>query len=120
VTERPDLEALLADPAQALEMPPGEAAALLARLASVVALLQVAAVARTPHLPLNGDGPDEMLTAEQAARRTGMSRRWLYAKAKAGTLPFAVRTGPSAVRFSARGLDRWLAQRKEQQRRASL
>ena len=57
-------------------------------------------------------GEDEMLTAAAAAKRTGMSRRWLYEQARAGALPFARRVSAHGVRFSARGIDRWLARKQ--------
>ena len=55
-----------------------------------------------------GERPDRMLAAADVARALGVSRRWVYSKAKA--LPFARRYG-GALRFSERGLERWLARR---------
>jgi predicted DNA-binding transcriptional regulator AlpA len=54
-------------------------------------------------------GPDTMLTARDVAARLKCSPRYVYAHAD--TYPFTVRLGPAAVRFSAAGLDRWLAKR---------
>ena len=67
---------------------------------------------------LNGNGaapaprPDHLLTAQEVAARLGCSVRYVYAHA--ADYPFTVRLdqangGP--VRFSAAGLDRWLAKR---------
>jgi predicted DNA-binding transcriptional regulator AlpA len=109
-------------PEDVAEIPPKHLASLLAGLAA----LQGAVAARLADGAMagetNGNGAntvaDEMLTAEQAARRTGLSRRSLYARA--AELPFAIRVGRRAVRFSARGVDRWLAKRKEQQQRTEI
>ena len=109
MTERAALlDALLADPAKAAGIPADERQ----RLAALAAALAVALLA-TPG-PNGGRpaGEDEMLTAEQAARRIGMSRRWLYRQARAGALPFARRVSAHGVRFSARGIDRWLVAKK--------
>ncbi len=61
----------------------------------------------------NGHHPpeaDKLLTADEAAAVLGVKPRWLYGHAS--TLPFVVKLPNSrAVRFSARGLDKWLAKR---------
>ena len=54
-------------------------------------------------------GPDVLLTAGQVAERLHCSPRYVYAHA--GAFPFTVRLAPHAVRFSASGLDHWLATR---------
>ncbi|OGF10423.1 MAG: hypothetical protein A2W00_08965 [Candidatus Eisenbacteria bacterium RBG_16_71_46] len=89
----------------------------LASLLADLAALQTAVAARLAVAAAedrgqaHGAGPDEMLTAELAARRTGMSRRQLYKRARAGELPFARRVSARSVRFSARGIERWLTQK---------
>lgn len=70
-------------------------------LAAEVATLTGNGTAPTPQ-------PDRLLTAREVAPRLGCSVRYVYANAR--TLPFTVRTG-TLVRFSAAGLDRWLARR---------
>lgn len=112
----PDSRAVLADllnaPGRAMELGPAEAVILLAQVGALEAVLRarLVAAAQNGGRP-DGAGPDEMLTAELAARRTGMSRRLLYKRAKAGELPFARRVSARSVRFSARGIERWLARR---------
>lgn len=54
--------------------------------------------------------PEKLLKVDEAAARLGMSREWVYRHGK--TLPFARRIGRS-VRFSAGGIDRWLAQKAQ-------
>jgi predicted DNA-binding transcriptional regulator AlpA len=69
--------------------------------AAAWARLATPAVARRPQ----GAGVQDCnLGAEEAARRLGMSRDWLYKNAS--HLPFAVRIG-RRVLFSAQGLERW-------------
>jgi predicted DNA-binding transcriptional regulator AlpA len=53
---------------------------------------------------------DQMLTAKDAAARLACSEDWLYRNAK--KLPFARKLGPKNLRFSQRGLEKWLAARQ--------
>ncbi len=52
---------------------------------------------------------DRWLTARDVAARLGCSPRYVYSHAE--SFPFTVKLGKRAVRFSAAGLDRWLARR---------
>ncbi len=54
----------------------------------------------------NGDAPDRLLNAADVAERMDVSKRYVYANAPAW--PFTRRLG-RAVRFSAAGLEVWLA-----------
>jgi predicted DNA-binding transcriptional regulator AlpA len=113
MNDRADLlDALFADPSMAAAVPRDEAVALLAQMAAVQASLLARIVVATmaPDVELHGDTRNDMLSAAEAAKRTGMSVRWLYVHAK--DLPFARRVSARAVRFSARGLEKWLAARK--------
>lgn len=58
--------------------------------------------------PENHDG-DRLLSAREVAERLGMDRRAVYRRAD--KWPFTRRLGPNTVRFSERGLDRWLKTR---------
>jgi excisionase family DNA binding protein len=80
--------------------------------------MRIAARLATPPLDANaapesasrGAGlPDEAISAAEAARMLGMSRRWLYRQAP--RLPFTRKIG-RAVRFSRSGITRWLATRR--------
>jgi len=52
-------------------------------------------------------GPDQLLSVEEAARRMGVSRDYLYRQH--GTLPFTRRIG-RRVLFSSAGIDRYIRQ----------
>ena len=53
---------------------------------------------------------DQLLTASEAAKRLGVSKRYIYAHRD--EYPFARRLGPKTLRFSERGLERWLVRTK--------
>jgi excisionase family DNA binding protein len=107
----PTLDAIAGDPMQAAGLPVEVARALLARCV----LAQGVLVARLLEAVGDGVGPsrsdeaDQLLTVEEAARRLGVSKDWVYRRA--ARLPFTVRLG-SALRFSAQGLARYLRQRQ--------
>ena len=65
--------------------------------------------ADTSLLP-GAEQPDRLLTSEDAAMRLGVSRRYTYTHAD--TYPFTRRLGPKTLRFSERGLEKWLARTK--------
>ncbi len=92
----PPVDAIAALPAEALPV----MALQLAALQSAVAARLAAGVRRD-------DGPDRLLTVKQAAPVLGMSTDWLYRNAE--RLPFTRRTGRRVLRFSERGLTRYLA-----------
>jgi predicted DNA-binding transcriptional regulator AlpA len=74
---------------------------LEAAKAAAWARLTMPAVSKGPE----GSSPEDCnLDADEAARRLGMSRDWLYKNAS--RLPFAVRIG-RRVLFSSQGLERW-------------
>jgi len=54
--------------------------------------------------------PDRLLTVTEVATRLGVSRRYVYGHAD--QYPFARRLGPKTLRFSERGLEKWLARTK--------
>ena len=88
-----------------------EAEHLPALLASLSAMLSVVAARMLSH----PSGPesqarkcDENLSVQEAARRLGVSKDYLYRHAR--RLPFARRVGRRLL-FSAQGLERWNRQR---------
>ncbi len=58
----------------------------------------------------NGQGEDRLLDAEEAAKALSVSPDWLYRHAK--NLPFTRKLGPKMLRFSQKGIEKWLATRK--------
>ena len=56
------------------------------------------------------DNRDRNLTADEAAKMLGMKKSWLYRHS--GELPFTRRLSRRAVRFSEKGIRRWLETRR--------
>jgi excisionase family DNA binding protein len=108
----PRLEDLLADPARVQDLPPQVAVGLLPRVIG----LQTALLARALGTPAGGNGAkapeesDRLLTVKEAAEKLGLSEDYLYRHAK--SLPFTVRVGPRQLRFSVRGIQRFIHQRQ--------
>lgn len=106
-----DLPSLVQDPRQIDDVPPKAAPELLAQLEEVRARLWVRALhpqrsqlgqndARLPK------GNDRLLTTAEAAELLSVDKRWLYSHSS--TLPFTRRLSPRKLRFSERGLWRWV------------
>jgi len=55
-------------------------------------------------------GDDQLLSVAEAAQKLGVPKDWIYRRA--GKLPFTVRLGPRHLRFSARGIERYIRQRQ--------
>lgn len=49
---------------------------------------------------------DRLLTVKEAAERLSVDDRWIYRKAD--SLPFTRRLGDRTLRFSEKGLDKWV------------
>jgi excisionase family DNA binding protein len=60
--------------------------------------------------PSAPEAPDRLLTVKEAAQRLGVSKRYLYTHAT--KYPFTRRLSPKVLRFSERGIERWLARTK--------
>jgi excisionase family DNA binding protein len=107
-----ELATLAADPSRVAAVERDEIPALIgeaeALRAALWARLQQAPV--TEIQPRPAPGPDELLTAVEAAERLGVSRQWVYRHQD--TLPFMRRLGAGTLRFSARGLERWMESRR--------
>ena len=105
-----DLKALLVDPRRIAAIPREEAASALVALAEIHAALAARVGTPDPPQPRPPTG-SRLLSAKEAAKRLAMSTRWLYAAARDGRLPFALRLSTGAVRFNEEGLERWLEKR---------
>jgi excisionase family DNA binding protein len=110
-----DLLTLLADPERADALSPdqlaeliGQAAALQAKLWARLQLTRPAVVATSSSTA--APEPDRLLSAEEAAERLGVGKRWMYRHA--GELPFTRRLTGGTLRFSSRGLERWKEARR--------
>ncbi|MHB8384296.1 MAG: helix-turn-helix transcriptional regulator [Candidatus Binataceae bacterium] len=57
---------------------------------------------------MDAPGEDRLLDIDEAARCLSVDRQWIYRRTK--KLPFVVRLD-GAVRFSARGIDAYIAAR---------
>jgi len=84
-------------------------AALIALAALQTALAARLMVPATPS-PVPDEGDDTLLTVEEVAQRFRRSTKWVYRRCK--TLPFARRLDNRSWRFSAKGLERWLARQR--------
>jgi excisionase family DNA binding protein len=105
----PTLDAIARDPAKAAALPAEDRGALIVQAAAVLAALGATMTAA------RGDGePDTLLTVDQAASRLGLSKDYLYRHAR--QFPFLVQpNGARAIRFSARGVARYIEERRKWQ-----
>jgi predicted DNA-binding transcriptional regulator AlpA len=83
----------------------GECEQLRARL-----LAQLFASTRPPVTDVRQTAPDRLLDVNQAAERLGVDRRWIYSRAD--TLPFTRRLGARKLRFSERGIQKYIEHRR--------
>jgi predicted DNA-binding transcriptional regulator AlpA len=104
------LSDLLRDPAHVAKIPLETIPALLCQLAALQSALAARLLGETA--PVGGPEPeaDALLEVTEAARRLGTTRDWLYRHAH--QLPFTVRMGPRQLRFSAKGIERYIRQRQ--------
>lgn len=78
--------------------------------ADALEALAAVTVAQTVPVPSPQDGDDRLLTVNEAAALLGTSTDWLYRRSS--TLPFARKLGPRTLRFSERGLRRYMDSRR--------
>lgn len=102
---------LVADPDQLEAITIEDIPELLGVLESVRVRLEKRFMALSPptvEQELAGE-PDRLLTATEVAERLSVEPRWLYDHFD--QLPFGKRLSDRTLRFSQRGLERWLAMR---------
>jgi hypothetical protein len=75
-------------------------------LLDLLVVLSTTATRVGAELARRGDTDDDLIPVSTAARRLGVSRQYLYAKAD--RLPFLRRVGSRALRASARGVEEYL------------
>jgi excisionase family DNA binding protein len=108
------IDQLSEHPERVSEIPPREIPGLVARLSALLVAL-VARGSSTP--PADPEVPqgvpkksqDRNLTVHEAAKLMGVKPSWLYRHS--GKLPFTRRLSRRALRFSEKGLRRWLETR---------
>jgi predicted DNA-binding transcriptional regulator AlpA len=110
-----ELATLAAAPSRVADVAPEALPALLGELEALRAVMWArlqapTAAPRTTSARREGNGEDQLLTADQVAVRLGVDRRWVYRRADA--LPFTRRLSRGTLRFSARGLERWKESRR--------
>lgn len=112
---RRTLAELAADPDRAEDLPRDDLPAVLSELEALRARLQLRLV-RTPARRNGGDPGgepdtgDRLLDAEAVAERLDVDERYVYDHADGW--PFTRRISPRKLRFSERGLYRWLETRR--------
>ena len=105
----PSLDELRADPMRARELTADEAKALLIALAPVQQALLLAALTTPAPAAVAPEPTGRLLTVEQAAELTQMSRRALYnAARRVEWKPFVFRINARTLRFREAGLRRWI------------
>ena len=100
---------LLENPGVSGEISKSQIPALLGQLESLKASLWAKLLA--PEAVESGESQDgdQLLTVQQAASRLGTSKDWLYRHC--AKLPFTVRPSPHQLRFSKRGIAKYISQR---------
>lgn len=93
----------------AQKLPPGAAITLPRE-----AILQLVDIRPVEPVPVSPPTPTkteaELLTPTEAAKRLGVSVRWLYRHHR--KLPFARKLAPRVLRFDAAALDRWVERQR--------
>ena len=105
IAEPVDLAALVEDPAGG-DGPHGRIPALLSQLSALQGAMAARLISADCDETVSSE--DTLLTVDQAAERLGVSTDWLFRRSR--TLPFVVRLGRH-LRFSNRGMDRYLRNR---------
>lgn len=107
------LAELAADPDRLEDLPAEDLPEVLAAVERVRARVWMR-MNRPPEPSTNGnDGPkeaDQMLTVKDVAKRLSVDPDWLYRRSD--SLPFARKLSDRTLRFSERGLERWLETRR--------
>ena len=110
-----DLAALIHDPERVAEIAPERVGEVLAEVEALRArlwgrLMQPVSPAGDGDDPAQGKSGDRLLTVAEAAEVLAVDQRWMYRHAD--QLPFTRRLSPRALRFSERGLRRWMETRR--------
>lgn len=88
---------------------------LLAELERLRSRVWIRLHASRPQVETNGkppEAPDRMLSVAEAAERLAVSVDWLYRRSD--SLPFVRKLSDRTLRFSERGIERWLEAKRDQ------
>jgi len=96
---RPDLAALLADPARIADVPAAELPALVLRLAALQSAVAARLVQEVKHA-----SPEPPLTAQEAARRLNVGVDWIREHGAAKGIE--IRLSAGTVRYDPDGVER--------------
>jgi len=109
LTMKPNLNDLMMNPARAQLLSAEEAGMMLAKLAGVQTVL----MGRVLSSSGNGkeSSEDTLLDVKQASERLNCTTDWLYRNSK--KLPFTKRLSPRQLRFSSKGIDKYLKNRPQ-------
>lgn len=105
----PTIDQVATDPARASALSSTALQSLLCRCLTAQTAIMGALVKSSVRTPDISSEPDSLLDVAAAAARLGMSKDWLYRRAK--KLPFCVPQG-RALRFSSHGIDRYIERRQ--------
>ena len=103
----PTLDAIAADPRSAACLPREVIAGLLLKVAAVESALATALLDpdnRVTDVTVPNAG-DRLLVIEEAATKLGVTEDYLYRRKN---LPFRVNVGPGQVRFSLKGIEKFI------------
>ena len=102
------LRAVIGDPVKVADVPPAVVPAALGALAELQAILLARLVSggNGAHPAPQPDGPEQLITADEAAARFNVTRRWLY---RHGAQMGARRLSRKVMRFTESGIRRYLA-----------
>jgi predicted DNA-binding transcriptional regulator AlpA len=107
----PTLDSLVAHPEQARDLSPHVAAELLAQVAGLQPVLLGRLLTGVGHTSgQSGSEDDRLISVSEAASLLGLTEDYLYRHAH--QFPFTVRPAPRQVRFSNKGIQRYIAQRQ--------
>ena len=105
---------LLADPDRVEALPAAAVPALIGAAdelrARLWARLQAGTMTQPASTAERAAAPDRLLSVKEAGELLGVAPRWLYRHS--ADLPFTRRLSSGALRFSARGLERWKESRR--------
>ena len=112
VNEQPiGLDDIARDPTRAQNLSRSALTALLLR--ATVAQSAIATAMINADAAADGDAAarDRTLSTDEIAAALGVSRRWLFAAARAGRLPFVKRVSKKSLLAARADVDRWLKSR---------